>query len=255
MAGRLQDKAAIVTGGASGFGGGIVDCFAREGAKVMIADLDEAGGQAKCDAVTAAGGTASFHRVDVTDAAQVDAMVAACEEAFGAVDVMMANAGLGQRPCPLEETNDENFDLQFAVNVRGVFYCCKAVLPVFRRQGSGNIVITASGIALTPRPNLVVYGATKGAVLTFAKGLAMELASEGFRVNALCPAAGDTPMLAEFMGGEETTEGRARFVDGLPMGKLIMPEDMGNAAVFLASDLEAGTITGCALPVDSGRCI
>ena len=255
MAGRLQDKAAIVTGGASGFGGGIVDCFAREGAKVLVADLDEEGGRAKCEAVAAAGGTALFHRVDVTDGAQVDAMVAACEEAFGAVDVMVANAGLGQRPCPLEETSEESFDLQFAVNVRGVFYCCKAVLPAFRRQGRGTIVITASGIALTPRPNLVVYGATKGAVLTFAKGLAMELAPEGFRVNALCPAAGDTPMLAEFMGGQESAEARERFVSGLPMGKLITPEDMGNAAVFLASDAEAGTITGCALPVDSGRCI
>ena len=255
MTGRLQDKAAIVTGGASGFGSGIVDCFAREGARVLIADLDDESGRAKCEAVAAAGGTAAFRQVDVTDNAQVQAMVAACAEEFGSVDVLVANAGLGQRPCPLEATEDDDFDRQFAVNVRGVFYCCKAVLPHFRRQGSGSIVITASGIALTPRPNLVVYGATKGAVLTFAKGLAMELAPEGFRVNALCPAAGDTPMLAEFMGGEETQEGRERFVSGLPMGKLITPEDMGNAAVFLASDAEAGTITGCALPVDSGRCI
>ena len=200
-----------------------------------------------CEEVAAAGGVAAFHRVDVTDSAQVADMVAACEDAFGAVDVLVANAGLGQRPCPLEETSDADYDLQFSVNMRGVFYCCKSVLPVFRRQGHGNIVITASGIALTPRPNLVVYGATKGAVLTFAKGLAMELAPEGFRVNALCPAAGDTPMLAEFMGGKETEEGRERFVSGLPMGKLITPEDMGNAAVFLASDAEAGTITGCAL--------
>ena len=255
MAGRLEGKAAIVTGGASGFGGGIVSCFTREGAKVLVADLDEAGGQTMVEQVRAAGGTAEFCRTDVTDDDQVTAMVEGCLEAYGTVDVLVANAGLGQRPCRLEETSDDNFDLQFAVNVRGVFLCCKRVLPAFRQQGSGNIIITASGIALTPRPNLVVYGATKGAVLVFAKGLAMELAPEGFRVNALCPAAGDTPMLTEFMGGTASAEARERFVSGLPLGRLIAPEDMGTAAVFLASDAEAGTITGCALPVDSGRCI
>lgn len=255
MAGRLAGKATIVTGGASGFGSGIVMAFAREGARVLIADLNAETGQAMADEVNGSGGTAAFEQVDVTDESQVQAMIAACVEHFDAVDVMVANAGLGQRPCPLEETSDADFERQFAVNVRGVFYCCKHVLPTFRRQGNGNIIVTASGIALLPRPNLVVYGATKGAVLNLAKGLAVELAPEGFRVNALCPAAGDTPMLAEFMGGEATAEGRARFESGLPLGKLITPEDMGNAAVFLASDSEASTITGCALPVDSGRCI
>ena len=255
MTGRLAGKAAIVTGGASGFGSGIVEAFAREGAKVLIADLNGETGQAMADEVTGSGGAAAFQQVDVTDESQVQAMVATCVERFGAVDVMVANAGPGQRPCPLEETSDADFERQFAVNVRGVFYCCKHVLPAFRRQGNGNIIVTASGIALLPRPNLVVYGATKGAVLNLAKGLAAELAPEGFRVNALCPAAGDTPMLAEFMGGEATSEGRVRFESGLPLGKLISPEDMGNAAVFLASDSEAATITGCALPVDSGRCI
>ena len=121
-------------------------------------------------------------------------------------------------------------------------------------QGSGTIINTASGIALTPRPNLVLYGASKGWVVTFTKGLAMELAVEGIRINALCPAAGDTPMLAEFMGGEETTEGRERFTGSIPMGRLIQPEDMGWAAVYLASD-EAAAVTGTCLPVDGGRCI
>ncbi len=261
MGGRLEGKAAVVTGGASGFGAGIATAFAREGAKVLIADLNEPGAEAQAAAIAANGGTASARQVDVTDRASVEAMVAACEARYGAAEILVANAGLGQRPTPLAEVSDEEFERQFAVNVRGVFNCCRAVLPAFRRQGRGNIVVTASGIALRPRPNLLVYGATKGAVLNFTKGLAEELAPEGFRVNALCPAVGDTPMLAEFLGGAETMSvadsevARERFRSALPLGRLITPDDMGHAAVFLASDVEAATLTGCALPVDSGRCI
>jgi 3-oxoacyl-[acyl-carrier protein] reductase len=146
------------------------------------------------------------------------------------------------------------FDDLADINMKGIFLGCRHALPVLRRQGSGTIINTASGIALTPRPNLVLYGASKGWVVTFTKGLAMELAAEGIRVNALCPAAGDTPMLAEFMGGTETAEGRARFTGSVPMGRLIQPEDMGWAAVYLASD-QAAMITGTCLPVDGGRCI
>ena len=255
MAGRLQDKVAIVTGGASGFGGGIVKCFAAEGAKVVIADLNPETGAAMVEMVTASGGAAVFCQTNVTDRAQLDAAVAMAKGQFGGLDIMVANAGLGQRPCPLEETSMEDYDRQFDVNVKGVFLSCSAVLPTFRAQGHGNIIVTASGIALRPRPNLVVYGATKGAALSMAKGLAMELASENIRVNALCPAAGDTPMLAEFMGGTETDQGRETFRSNLPLGKLIAPEDMGWAAVYLASDTESGTVTGVTLPVDSGRTV
>jgi 3-oxoacyl-[acyl-carrier protein] reductase len=255
MAGRLEGMAAIVTGGASGFGSGIARCMAREGAKVLVADMNPDTGAAMAEAIREEGGTAAFQRVDVTDRAQVDAMTAACRAAFGTVDCLVANAGLGQRPSPLLDTSEEEFDRQFAVNVKGVFHCCRSVLPVFRAQGNGNIIITASGIAVRPRPNLVVYGATKGAVLNFTKGLAEELAPEGFRVNALCPAAGDTPMLNEFMGGTASEEAKAALMASMPLGRLIQPEDMGNAAVFLASETEARTITGMAFPVDSGRLI
>lgn len=255
MAGRLAGKAAIVTGGASGFGAGIARCFTRAGAAVLIADINGDGAADLAADLTAEGGRAAGFAMDVTDAGSVQAAIDDCVSRFGAVDVMVANAGLGMRPTPLHDTEEADYDRQFDVNVRGVYHCCRLVLPQFRRQGRGNIIVTASGIALTPRPNLVVYGATKGAVLVFAKGLAMELAPEGFRVNALCPAAGDTPMLAEFMGGTASEDGRNRFASGLPLGRLITPDDMGHAAVFLASDVEAGTITGTALAVDSGRCI
>ena len=250
--GRLSGKVAVVTGGASGFGAGIVDCFLREGAKVLIADVNGPAAEAKA---AASPGEALALPTDVTDDAAVRAMVAAAVEHFGALDILVANAGLGQRPTPLDQTSDQEFERQFAVNVKGVFQCCRAVLPQFRCQGSGSIIVTASGIALKPRPNLVVYGATKGAVLALAKGLAMELAPEGFRVNALCPGAGDTPMLAEFMGGEASAEGRERFRSGLPLGLLIRPEDMGEAALFLADEAASSRVTGVALPVDSGRTV
>jgi len=255
MTGRLQDKVAIVTGGASGFGAGIVRCFAAEGAKVVIADLNPETGAAMVKTVKAAGGTAIFAQTNVTDRAQLDAAVDMAKNTFGGLDIIVANAGLGQRPCPVEETSEAEYDRQFDVNVKGVFHSCNAVLPTFRAQKSGNIIVTASGIALRPRPNLVVYGATKGAALNFAKGLALEVAADGIRVNSLCPGPGDTPMLAEFMGGTETEQGRETFRSNLPLGKLIAPEDMGWAAVYLAADSESGTITGVTLPVDSGRTV
>lgn len=248
---RLKNKVAVVTGGASGFGAGIVRCFVSEGAKVVVVDRDEARGRAFANEV---GDSAAFILADVTRSADVQAMLDLAVSRFGRLDVLVNNAGLGQRPVSLEDTSDEIYDTLFDVNVKAVFVACRAALPILKRQGSGSIINTASGIALTPRPNLVAYGATKGAVVTFTKGLAMELADQGIRVNALCPAAGDTPMLTEFMGGTETADARARFTESIPAGRLITGEDMGYAAVFLASD-ESGMVTGTCLPVDGGRCI
>ena len=255
MTGRLLNKAALITGGASGFGAGIADCFVREGASVMIADRDKDAGQAKADALSAAGHKAGFVETDVADAASVKNAIAACVGAFGRMDTMVANAGIGQRPCPIEELSAAEIDRQFDINVKGVIWSCQEAVRQLRKQGGGNIVVTASGVALTPRPKLLAYAAAKGAVVAFCKGLALELAGEGIRVNALCPAVGDTPMIAEFMGGEISDAGRAQFRDALPMGKLITPQDVGEAAVFLASDKEAGAITGAAFPVDAGRCV
>ena len=255
MVGRLAGKTSIVTGGASGFGAGIARVFVREGARVLVADLDEAKGRELAEEISDTGGRAAFHPVDVTDKAAVEAMMVACEEQFGPVEVLVANAGLGQRPCPIEEITDDELERQFAVNFRGVLYCCQKALPVFRRNRRGTILVTASGIALLPRPKLAAYGAAKGAVLNLAKSLALELAPEGIRVNAICPAIGDTPMLTEFMGGAKSPEAREQFRSNLPLGRLVTPDEVASAAVFLASDREAGNITGCALPVDGGRCI
>ena len=253
--GRLAGKTAVVTGAASGFGLGIAQCFAREGANILVADRDGDGAERAAGRIRDDGGMAQACEVDVTDAERVFSMYTACESAFKAIDILVANAGLGQKPCRLEDTADQVWDDLFEVNVKGVYHCCRHVIPRFRAQGRGNILITSSGIALRPRPNYAAYGATKAAVTALAKALAEELAPDGIRVNAICPAVGDTPMLMEFMGGDATSEKAEQARQALPLGKLITPEDVGNAAVFLASDAEAGTITGCALPVDSGRCI
>ena len=253
--GRLAGKAAVVTGAASGFGRGIAECFAREGASVLVADRNAEAAEKVAERIRKQGGIAQAHKVDVTDSDGVLSMYTASESAFKAFHILVANAGLGQRPGRLEETSEEVFDALFDVNVKGVYHCCRHAIPLFRGQGHGTIIITASGIALKPRANFVAYGASKTAVVGLTKGLAEELAPDGIRVNALCPAIGDTPMLAEFLDGDPTGERRGEAQALLPLGKLITPEDVGNAAVFLASDTEAATITGCALPVDSGRCI
>lgn len=253
--GRLAGKAAVVTGAASGFGRGIALAFAREGASVLVADRNGPGAAEVADEICSGGGIAQAHEVDVTDSERVFSMYTASESAFKAFDILVANAGLGQRPCRLDETSEEVYDALFDVHVKGVYHCCRHAIPLFRRQGHGTIVVTASGIALRPRSGYVAYGASKAAVLSLTKGLAEELASDGIRVNALCPAIGDTPMLEEFLDGDVSGARRGEVQAALPLGRLITPQDVGNAAVFLASDTEAATITGCALPVDSGRCI
>lgn len=251
---KLKDKTVIVTGAASGFGKGIAEQIAANGARVVVADLDGVKAQQTVDEIQSSGGVAMAFTVDVSDARQVESMVQAAVDSYDKLDCIVNNAGIGQRPTPLEDTGDDVFEALYLINMKGVHLGCAAALKVFRQQGYGNIINTSSGIALTPRPNLVAYGASKGWVSLYTKGLAMELSGEGIRVNALCPAAGDTPMLAEFMGGTETNEGRERFVGNIPMGRLITGKDMGAAAVFLASD-DAAMITGTLLPVDGGRCI
>lgn len=255
MTGRLTGKVAIVTGAASGFGAGIAECFAREGASVLVADINEQAAARKAESLAGDGARAAHCHVDVSDKASVFAMVETCVSAFGTVDIMVANAGVGQPPTGIEDSNDELFDRVFAINVKGTFYSCQAVVPHFRRQGGGNILIISSGIVLRPRPNMGVYGASKAAVANLGKGLASELANDKIRVNVLCPALGDTPLLSEFIGEEITDTVRSRLVEQLPLGNLISPRDVGESAVFLASEAESRNITGSLLAVDGGRCI
>ena len=245
---RLDGKTAIVTGGASGFGAGIARKFAAEGAQVMIADLNEPAAQ---DLAQQLGGLAQA--VDVGHGGSVESMIAAARAAFGRIDILVNNAGITHLPAPLESVTESDFDRVFAVNCKSVYLTARAVVPLMKAAGRGAIVNIASTAGLSPRPRLNWYNASKGWMITATKAMAVELAPAGIRVNALCPVAGETPLLKSFLG-EDTPEMRAKFLATIPIGRFSTPEDLGNAACFLASD-EAAMITGAALEVDGGRCI
>jgi 3-oxoacyl-[acyl-carrier protein] reductase len=250
---RLKDKVAIVTGGGSGFGEGIARRFAQEGAKVVVNDINAEGGKRVADVITQQGGAAIFTKADVTKHADVRALVGSAIAKWGRLDIMVNNAGMTHRNQPMLDVSEDLYDKIFAVNVKSVYYAAHEVVPVFRRQGGGVIINTASTAGLRPRPGLTWYNASKGAVITMTKSMAVELAPDKIRVNALCPVAGETAMLADFMGGD-TPENRARFRASIPIGRLSTPEDIANAALYLASD-EASLITGVAFEIDGGRCI
>jgi 3-oxoacyl-[acyl-carrier protein] reductase len=250
---RLKDKVAIVTGGGSGFGEGIARRFAQEGAKIVVSDINGDGAKRVADVITQQGGKAIHIKGDVAKRADVKAMVKAGLDAHGRVDIMVNNAGVTHRNQPMLDVPEEMFDKIFAVNVKAIYLSSLEVVPLFRKQGGGVIINTASTAGLRPRPGLTWYNASKGAVITMTKSMAVELAPDKIRVNALCPVAGETGMLSEFMGGD-TPENRAKFKASIPLGRLSVPEDIANAALYLASD-EASLITGVAFEIDGGRCI
>jgi 3-oxoacyl-[acyl-carrier protein] reductase len=250
MTGRLQDRIAIVTGGASGFGAGIVRKFVAEGAQVLIADRNL---EAALDVAASLGTAARALRVDVSSPTDTKVMVEAAWEHFGGLDILVNNAGIGHVPQPMEALAEEDFDRLFAVNMKSIYLAARAVLPHFKEQGRGVILNMASTAGVSPRPRLTWYNASKGWVITATRSMAVELAPLGIRVVALNPVAGETPLLATFMGGD-TPELRAKFLATIPIGRFSTPEDLGNAACFLCSD-EASMITGVAMEVDGGRCV
>jgi 3-oxoacyl-[acyl-carrier protein] reductase len=247
---RLLDKTAFITGAAGGFGYGIAETFAREGARVAIIDINE---EAAIAAANQIGGNAFALRCDVADGNDVKRAVEAVMETFGRLDIVVNNAGTTHRNKPLLDVTEEEFDRVFAVNVKSIFHTTKAAIPHLREGNGGVILNIGSTAGLRPRPGLAWYNASKGAVNLLSKSMAVELASERIRVNALAPVAGDTPLLASFMG-EDTPEKRAAFLATIPLGRFSTPRDIGNAALFLCSD-EADMITGAVLEVDGGRCI
>lgn len=247
---RLDGKTAIVTGGASGFGAGIVRKFAAEGARVMIADLN---GDAAAALAEDLGEAALARQVNVAEAAEVEASAEAMEAAWGRTDILVNNAGVTHMPAPTETVSEEDFDRVFAVNCKAIYLAARVFVPRMKAQGAGAILNMSSTAGLSPRPNLSWYNASKGWVNTATKSLAVELAPSGIRVNALNPVAGETPLLSSFMG-QDTPEMRAKFLSTIPIGRFSTPEDMGNAACYLCSD-EAGMVTGVLMEVDGGRCI
>ncbi|MGI9367460.1 MAG: SDR family oxidoreductase [Ruegeria sp.] len=247
---RLDGKTAVVTGGASGFGAGIVQKFLEEGARVLIADIN---GDAAADMADQLGPKAVAHKVDVSNGPSVQTMADAAISAFGHVDILVNNAGITHLPTPLENVSEDDFDRVYNVNMKSVYLTARALVPHMKDRSSGAVLNVASTAGLSPRPNLNWYNASKGWMITATKTMAVELAPAGIRVNAICPVAGETPLLKSFMG-EDTPEVRAKFLSTIPIGRFSTPQDMGNAACFLCSD-EAAMITGTAMEVDGGRCI
>jgi len=253
---RLQGRVAIITGGASGIGAAAVRRFTQEGAKVVVADIDETRGK---DLAAGSGGEAAYIRCDHTDAAQCDAAVRLAVERFGKLDIVFANAGTAYYGA-LGRLSDAEMERVISINLYGAFRVTRAALPALKEAakslpGGASIIYTSSLQGISARPNLTPYTAAKHGVIGLMRSLSLEVAADNVRVNAICPVATETPMLAQFMPGKPTPEQletvRKRVIEQIPLKRLGTPMDMANAALFLASD-EASMITGVALPVDGG---
>ena len=247
---RLKDKTAIVTGAGSGFGKGIAMRFAKEGARVGVVDINA---EAAREVASQIGNSAFAMEADVSIDGDVSRMVQEALDRWGQLDILVNNAGTTHRNQPMTEVTEEEYERIFAVNVKSVYLGARHVVPVMKKQGFGVILNVASTAGVRPRPGLVWYNTSKGAMMTATKAMAIELAGEKIRVNAINPVAGETGMLHLFMG-EDTPEKRAQFISSIPLGRLSLPEDIANAALFLCSD-EAEMITGLCMEVDGGRCI
>ncbi len=250
---RLTSKVAIVTGAGSGFGEGIAKRYAAEGAMVVVNDIDVANGERVAREIVAAGGRAQFCAADVSSDADVARLVAATLAAFGDLDIVVNNAGTTHRNQPMLDVTEDEFDRIYDVNVKSLFLTAKHAVPHFRKNHRGVFITIASTAGVRPRPGLTWYNGSKGAAITTSRSMAAELAPDNVRVNVINPVAGETGMLADFMG-QDTPEMRAKFIATIPLGRLSLPSDVATAAVFFASD-EAAFITGACLEVDGGRCV
>lgn len=247
---RLKDKVAIVTGAASGFGEGIARVFSREGASIVVADVNEERGKS----VAASLPKASFIRCDVSKSADVKAMVEAAQSEYGGLDILVNNAGITHKRQPMLDVGEDEFDRIYAVNVKGIYLGAMHGVPALVQRGGGVILNIASTAGIRPRPGLTWYNGTKGAAITLTRSMAIELAPDKIRVCAINPVIGETALLESFMGGPDSEEMRASFIAGIPLGRMSRPEDIANAALYLCSD-EADFITGVCMEVDGGRAI
>jgi 3-oxoacyl-[acyl-carrier protein] reductase len=248
---RLKGKTAIITGAGSGFGEGIAETFAREGAKVVLFDLNEAAAKRVAKKI---GKNAVVVAGDVTSAKDTERAIKAGEKLGGMVDIVVNNAGWTHRNKPMVEVTEEEFDKVYAINVKSIFLMSKAIIPRMRKQGGGVILNIGSTAGIRPRPGLTWYNSTKGAVNLVSRSMAVELAPDKIRVNCVAPVISATGLLEQFMGAPDTPELRAKFVATIPLGRMSTPQDIANACLYLASD-EASMVTGVVLEVDGGRTI
>lgn len=243
---RLKGKVAIITGAASGIGKSVAERFSEEGATVIIADLPQTEGEKVAKDINNKGGIAYFIPTDVTSKNDIDNLVKETIDNFNRIDIFHNNAGTAMSITSVEQVSESDFQRIMDINVKGAFYGIKSVVPYMKEAKKGVILCTGSTSASRPRPGLSVYGASKGALVAFAKSVALELAPFGIRVNCINPVATDTPMIDK--------EQREEYIKSIPLGRLAQPVDLANAALFLASD-EAEMITGIDFEVDGGRCV
>ena len=251
---KLQDRVAVITGAGSGFGEGIAKYFVELGAKVVVADLLADRAERVAAEICKGGGKAIAVRADVTKDSDVAAMIKLATDTFGKLDIVVNNAGTTHKNQPMLNVDEATFDRVYAVNVKSIYLSARHAVPVFRRQGYGNIIVVASTAGVRPRPGLTGYNGSKGAANILTKSMAVELAPDHIRVNAINPVMGETGLLSEFLPGEDTQEVRQKIISTIPLGRLSKPLDMAKACAFLASD-DSEFITGVCLEVDGGRCI
>ena len=256
---RLTGKSIIVTGSGGGIGEGIAKRLAAEGGQVLVCDINDAAGQGVVDAIVSAGGVASYFAADVTQSADVKALVDTALLRYGKLDVMVNNAGWTHRNRPALEVTEDEFDRCFAVNVKSIYLATVHAVPAFRRNTGANkggvMINIASTAGLRPRPGLTWYNGSKGAVITTSKSLAAEFGPENIRVNCINPVFNPSTGLAtDFAGGELTEERLAKFRATIPLGRFSTALDVANAALYLASD-EAAFISGVCIEVDGARCV
>ncbi len=251
MGNRLQGKVAVITGAAAGIGRAAAILFAEEGARVAVADLDETGGNHTVERIRIGGGEATFVSTNVTDPQQVENLMQVVKSTYGRIDILYNNAAVNFFG-KITATPVEEWDRVMAANVRSVYLCCKAVIPIMQAQGGGVIVNTASAAALVGLRNLAVYTASKGAVLQLTKNLALDYAADHIRVNALCPGVTATEMTLKVIANSpDPVAAKARYDSGRPLGRMAEPVEIARAALYLASD-ESSFMTGAHLVVDGG---
>ena len=250
---RLANKVAIITGGASGFGKATALLFAKEGAKITVADINDAGGAETVDTIKSNGGEAIFVHTDITKSSDIKNLMETTYNKFGKIDIVFNNAGIPQRPTSVEELDEELWDRIMAINVKSIFLAAKYAFPIMKKAGGGVFINTASVGGVRPRKDSAAYGTSKGAVLVLTKELAIEGAPFQIRVNAINPVAADTPMLLGLIpAGTDLAAAKEAMSGTIPLGRLAKAEDVAYAALYLASD-ESSMVTGDAICVDGGR--